>query len=286
MVTTQPTIRQLDAVHPTRAHVDLCIAELWQSGGCMDRVRESTLLRADFHVVLLCTAGSGNQLVDLSVHHHEPGSLLWIRPGQVHEGPPVIEGTALCFTDSFLGGDESLSAGPSSWLLKPPDRADVLAQLAVLDREYQRYVFGPTNRRLGRSETILRHLLLALLLRIEQATSIEETPAGPPHPVARAFVERVERCFRTVHTVEEYASDLGYSSRTLSRASLEATGLTPKQVIDARLVLEARRLLAYTDLSVCAVGRRLGFDDAANFCHFFTRAAGLSPGGFRASRNF
>ena len=76
---------------------------------------------------------------------------------------------------------------------------------------------------------------------------------------------------------------LGYSAKTLARASAEATGLTPKQIIDARLVLEARRLLAYTDVPVSTVGRRIGFDDPANFCRFFTRATGMAPGAFRAA---
>jgi len=290
MSTTTPPIRHLDAVHPNRASLGLCIATLRQQGGCLDRARESPLLRADFHVLLLCSGGGGDQGVDLSAHHHAPGSLLWIRPGQVHEGPPPpIEGTALCFTDGFLGlpGEaESLRSGASSWNLGPADLADVQALLAVLDREYQRYVFGPTSRELAGGEALLRHLLLALLMRIGQTPPVSEGLPLTAHPVARAFVELVEQRFQTIHTVEEYAAVLGYSSRTLARASIEATGLTAKQVIDARLVLEARRLLAYTDLSVCAVGRRLGFDDAANFCHFFTRATGMSPGSFRASRGF
>lgn len=285
MSATQQTIGRLDAVHPTRADLGLCVAQLRPTGGCMDRKPESPLLRADFHVVLLCSGGSGDHVVDLALHHHEPGSLLWIRPGQVHERPPRIEGTAICFTDDFLGNDVSLRVGPSSWSFGSEDLGDVRAHLAVLEGEYERFVFGPTNRRLATGESMLRHLLLALLLRIDQAPPLYEGQPLLPHPVARAFVEMVERCFPTIHTVEEYATVLGYSSKTIARASVEATGLTPKQVIDARLVLEARRLLAYTDLSVCAVGRRLGFDDAANFCRFFTRATGMSPGTFRASRN-
>jgi AraC-like DNA-binding protein len=279
------TIGRLDAVHPDRAGFGLCVATLRPTGGCMDRERESPLLRADFHVVLLCSGGSADHVVDLSIHHHEPGSLLWIRPGQVHERPPVIEGTAVCFTDDFLGGGTPAAVGSSSWNLGSADLRDVQAHLAVLQDEYRRHVFGPTSGRLATGEPMLRHLLLALLMRIDQVPPLDEIRPLRPHPVARAFVEMVERCFRSIHTAEEYAAVLGYSPRTIARASVEATGLTPKQVIDARLVLEAKRLLAYTDLSVCAVGHRLGFDDAANFCHFFARATGMSPGTFRASRS-
>ncbi|MEU6538380.1 AraC family transcriptional regulator [Streptomyces sp. NPDC047000] len=286
MSDTRQTIGRLDAVHPERAGLGLCVAALRPTGGCMDRERGSPLLRADFHVVLLCSGGSGDQRVDLAPHHHRPGSLLWIRPGQVHERPPVIEGTAVCFTDDFLSGETPPPAGPSSWHFGPADLGDVRSHLTVLQGEYRRYVSGPTSSRLTTGEQMLRHLLLALLIRVEQVPPLDETRPLPPHPVARAFVEMVERCFRSIHTAEEYAAVLGYSPRTVARASAEATGLTPKQVIDARLILESRRLLAYTDLPVCAVGHRLGFEDAANFCRFFARATGMSPGTFRASHRW
>ncbi|HEY8717226.1 AraC family transcriptional regulator [Pengzhenrongella sp.] len=249
----------------------------------MDRARSGELLRADFHVVILCAGGSAHQQVDLTIHRHEPGSLLWIRPGQVHEKPPAVEGTVVCFTDAFVGDEPALRTGPSSWLLGSDDVGDIRAHLAVLDGEYQRYVFGPTGPHLAQGDAILRLLLRALLIRIGQAPALSSGRPTEPHSVAQAFLAMVERSFASIHTVGAYAAVLGYSSKTLERASIEATGLNPKQIIDARLVLEARRLLAYTNLSVAAVGRRLGFVDPANFCKFFTRATEISPGIFRAS---
>ena len=284
MAAMQQIIARLDAVHPTRADLGVCVAPLRPAGGCMDRERASDLLRADFHLVILCTDGHADQVVDLAVHHHEPGSLLWIRPGQVHERPPAVQGTAICFTDAFLGDDSSMSVGPSSWRLGPGDLGDVRAHLAVLDGEYQRYVFGPTGPHLVQGEAMLRHVLLAFLLRVGQCPALRPGPPIETNPIASAFLDMVERSFASIHTVGEYATGLGYSSKTIARASVEATGLSPKQIIDARLVLEARRLLAHTNVSVSTVGRRLGFDDPANFCKFFTRATGMSPGTFRASR--
>jgi AraC-like DNA-binding protein len=280
----QPTIGRLDAVHPTRTDLGVCLAPLRSSGGCMERNRAFDLIRTDFHVILLCSGGSADQMVDLETHHHAPGSLVWIRPGQVHERPPAVEGTAICFTEDFIGSDTSMRLGPTSWDLGSDDLGDVRAHLAVLSGEYERYVFGPTGPHLAQGDAMLRHLLLAFLLRVGQAPALRDGRAVEPHPVAQAFFDLVERSFSTLHTAEEYAAVLGYSTKTVWRASVEASGLTPKRVIDARLALEARRLLAYTDLSVCAVGRRLGFDDAANFCKFFSRSTGMTPSAFRASR--
>ncbi len=51
--------------------------------------------------------------------------------------------------------------------------------------------------------------------------------------------------------------------------------------MDDRVALEARRLLAHTDLTVAAVGRRLGFEETTNFVKFFVRRTGTTPGTFR-----
>ena len=60
-----------------------------------------------------------------------------------------------------------------------------------------------------------------------------------------------------------------------------ATGHTAKHLIDARVALEAKRLLAHTDLPVAAIGRRLGFTEPSNFGKFYARATEQTPGAFR-----
>ena len=60
-------IGRLDAVHPNRADLGVCIAPLRPSGGCMDREASHDLLRADFNLVILCTGGTGDQVVDLTL---------------------------------------------------------------------------------------------------------------------------------------------------------------------------------------------------------------------------
>jgi AraC-like DNA-binding protein len=84
----------------------------------------------------------------------------------------------------------------------------------------------------------------------------------------------------TAHDVGHYARELGYSPRTLARATLAAAGETPKQIIHGRIALEARRLLAHTDLAISTVGLR----DPSNFSAFFTNVTGERPTAFRRSQ--
>ena len=98
-----------------------------------------------------------------------------------------------------------------------------------------------------------------------------------------AFRDAVERDFAVEHSVAGYASRLGYSVRTLSRATRSATGVSPKELVDARILLEAKRLLAHTDLPIARVGASLGFTDPSNFTAWFTTRERLSPASFRSA---
>ncbi|MEU7157297.1 AraC family transcriptional regulator [Streptomyces chrestomyceticus] len=95
------------------------------------------------------------------------------------------------------------------------------------------------------------------------------------------FRDAVERGFTRSRRVEDYARALGYSSRTLSRATAAATGVGAKEFIDRRVVLEAKRLLAHGDQTAARIAVRLGFADAANFAKFFQHRTGSTPISFR-----
>jgi AraC-like DNA-binding protein len=70
----------------------------------------------------------------------------------------------------------------------------------------------------------------------------------------------------------------------VTRACLAATGRSAKQVVDDRVTLQARRLLAATEAPIADIGRQLGFPEPTNFGRFFHREVGTSPGAFRAAQ--
>ena len=102
-------------------------------------------------------------------------------------------------------------------------------------------------------------------------------------PAAYAdFRDAIERGLGSGRSIRDYASDLGYSERTITRACQRVTGLSAKGVLDQRIVLEAKRLLAHTDLPAATVGSRLGFSEPTNFAKFFRRHTAQLPSAFRA----
>lgn len=277
------SICRLEPVHPDRAALQLCVAALDREDGCRGRSRESSLIRCGFHVLVLCTAGHGDMRIDTEVVPIGPGTVLWLRPGQVHTPVPDVVGTAICFTDQMADAVVTWVTG-GVWRLGAGEVGAVSAIVDLLAEEYRRYVFGPTGSTLAHGELLLAHLLQSLLLRLGQLAGEPIVAEGQANATAEAFLAVLDTNLAELHSVEQVAAQLHCSPRTLSRACQDSFGLTPKEVLDARKAREARRLLEYTDLSVQAVGRRVGFEDPANFGRFFARNVGMTPGAFRARR--
>lgn len=102
--------------------------------------------------------------------------------------------------------------------------------------------------------------------------------------LVQAFNGIVERDFRTQRPLSDYCEALDVTERALRRATQKCVGLTPLQLIHARSVREAKRLLRFTNVSVAQVGMALGFDDPAYFNRFFKKAVGESPRAWRVAR--
>ncbi|MEV6675097.1 helix-turn-helix domain-containing protein [Streptomyces sp. NPDC051162] len=234
-------------------------------------------------------------MVDFVPQHCAPRRLLHVRPGQVQRFPAdptgrlaELDAVLVLFTATFpprlpLTTPLLDGFGPSDWTLSPGDYEALDRALAEIAAEYHTV----DNRREGADADptvqLLRQLLGAVLLRL----------ARLPHPdpaasataggeVFRAFRYELERSFAATRSVQRYAIRIGYAPRTLTRACQAATGRTAKQLIDARVALEAQRLLVHTDLPVAAIGRTLGFSEPTNFGKFLVRETGHTPGGFRA----
>ena len=96
-----------------------------------------------------------------------------------------------------------------------------------------------------------------------------------------SFQETLERDFAKSHEARHYAAELGVTTGTLSRTLTRLTGRTTKQLILDRVLLEAARLLRFSDLSVKEIAARLGFNDQFAFSHAFKRQRGEAPLDFR-----
>lgn len=173
-----------------------------------------------------------------------------------------------------LAGDGAVAARfRAPWLLT--DRS-------VFDAAWQRVQAIETayaGRARGRAIALQAHVAL-LLIDLAAAAPDTGTPPALPDP-ARALADRLEReidaRFRDHPSVADLAVALGVGRSRLTRTAGAVLGRSPQRLVHDRLILEARRDLAYSVKSVAAIAHGLGFQDPAYFVRFFKRRVGHTP---------
>ena len=95
------------------------------------------------------------------------------------------------------------------------------------------------------------------------------------------YLRLVEAHYREHLPVETYAARLGISSLQLNQLCRALASQTALQVVHQRLLLEARRNLSYTRMSIGQLSDRLGFSDPTYFARFFKRLSGQTPNAYR-----
>ena len=228
--------------------------------------------RVGFHLVLVCRAGEGTHQVDGIDAELAPGTVVHVEPGQISQWNVEADYDAwMILAPALPGLGSGVAVGPRRRHLDAGamDRVATLLDLmaGLADDELDR----------RREERALRTLLLVAL----GLTTPDPPPVGPYADVYAAFRADLEARLDVRQSINDRAARLGYSARTLTRATEAFTGNTARHEADQRLGLEARRLLAVPELTVTAIAATLGFSEPTNFAKFVRRVTGQPPAAWR-----
>ncbi|OUS03587.1 AraC family transcriptional regulator [Flavobacteriales bacterium 33_180_T64] len=127
---------------------------------------------------------------------------------------------------------------------------------------------------------MLRVLLKRVLIksvRLLKKTIVDPTMEQSKVDIIRQFNLLVEANFREKHKVSDYASLLNKSPKTISNLFTKYNNKTPLQVINDRIILEAKKLLLLSEKSSKEIAFDLGFNEASHFSKFFKTQVGVSP---------
>ncbi len=124
---------------------------------------------------------------------------------------------------------------------------------------------------------------IILCTRLYKEQSVDNKLDEPQIDLVRSFSYLVEMHYKEKHGVAEYADLLNKSPKTLSNVFSKHQEKRPLQIIQERILLEARRLLAYSDSSVKEIAYELGFDSIQGFSRLFKNKEGVSPVDYRKS---
>jgi AraC family transcriptional regulator, transcriptional activator of pobA len=134
------------------------------------------------------------------------------------------------------------------------------------------------------TEALLIDLLVGILRRIQHSHSCHAAQHGSHQDVHRRFIQMVEEHHTEHWSLQKFADALGVTLPHLRAVCRSVSGESPIRIINARIVLEAKRCLAYTNLSVSEIAYRLGFEDPAYFARFFKSRSGQTPSLYKAAR--
>ena len=240
------------------------------------------------HQLIFVLQGSGVVLADGRRSQYRPPAMVLIPVGTVHafEFEPGTRGHVVSVSADLVNGLSQREPGvtalfsqPATVELQPGNlRATDLAQsIRMLAREFDRPDAGDGLALHGWLEVMLGNVL-----RLARGLPNPADPAvGKRQQLMARFGELVERRFRDDQSVADFASALHVSESRLRSVCLAATGQSPIQLIHARILLEAKSQLHYTDRPINEIAFALGFEDPAYFTRFFTRLSGASPRAFR-----
>jgi AraC family transcriptional regulator, transcriptional activator of pobA len=245
--------------------------------------------RHDYHELVWIRSGSGHHLLDGQLVPIIPGTLTVIGRGQVHvfERARSVTGAAVRFGDEILH-EGHLARSDPSWLLAgcgrwtvsvPRDHVDALeSTIAMLAAE----TAGPPD---VHSAHLQLHLLSLLLVWIERWYDAQRTERRDSDDagvqIFRRFAGVLERDFASHHDAAHYADALAMPPAALSQTLNRVIGRSTKELITDRVMLEAARLLRFTDKTMSEISHATGFGDPLYFSRAFKRHNGHSPSAYR-----
>ena len=236
---------------------------------------------ARLHQVLLIANGGGWATLDGKTHALPTGSLVNVPPEHVHSFrfEKDTRGWVTTLADELL--DELLVGGGT--LRSELDQACVLSADTFVTQTVHQIWLEFSAQEKARALVLrgLSGVLLGWVARQLAQSTLADAKFNDSELVQR-FKELIELNFKAHWSVSQYAKALSISPTHLSRLTRAANGSSALRMIEARQMREARRNLAYTNLSISSIAYTLGFTDPAYFSRVFTRDAGISPKAFRA----
>jgi AraC family transcriptional activator of pobA len=233
--------------------------------------------------------GRGLSLAEGAMVEYSPPALVVVPAGTVHgfDFEPGTQGFVMSMTDD-LPREISRREPSISALFENPATlefrgdalraTDLTESFKMLAREVVRTSPGHALALDG-----LLKVILGNVLRLSHASAESaEAAAGRHRLLVTRFRELIERQFRENWSLADYASALNVSQSRLRNACLSVTEQSPMQLLHSRILLEAKRELLYTSMSVSEIAYGLGFDDPAYFTRFFSQRIGISPRTFRS----
>ena len=246
--------------------------------------------RHTYYEILFIEEGQGFHEIDFHSYPMQGTGMHFIMPGQVHllTFAAPCQGFIVAFSEDFYTFYNPAGTSLSQFPFFQTSRKQPILRLTEMERHYFHNILeNMVEDHLGNEheQSMLGQYLGLILQKCtiisnEGTRTYETTTSSVPEIVGR-FQELVEKNFRELHEVQQYATLLKVSPDYLSKTVKRFLGVQTQEYILDKLLLEAKRLLVFTNLSSKEIAYHIHMEDPSYFGRIFKRKSGLTPNAYR-----
>ncbi len=246
--------------------------------------------RHSFYHLVYFSNGSGSHSIDFETFDVIPGQIYFMIPGQVHgwNFDEDTDGYIINFSEqlmySFLKEGQYLEQFPF-FSGAATDGVIQLKKNKTLVEKLLQQIIEETEKNAAMSSEMIRVHLLSLFIQVlrENVPNIIKPYTAPNQLLLRNFRKLVELHYQQLKLPKEYAAMLYITPNHLNALCNDMAGRSAGEIIRDRVLLEAKRLLVCSGMSVSEIAWQLSFKDNSYFTKFFKKYTSVTPEHFRES---
>jgi AraC-like DNA-binding protein len=242
----------------------------------------------NFFEILFLISGHGTHTIDFHQHQIKPYSIFFLSPGQIHELDlsPDVRGFIFLFTADFYHFNKTdtnklyelpyfFQESMASPLIYLVDEDERQSMLSLFKNAVEENLKNETDK----IEIIRAYLDIILIFCKRKFTNThqidEKLQKG--RLLVRKFKQLIEEKSIQNISIKQYADLLNISPSHLSEVVKSVTGRTSTDLVNDRLLLEIKRLLKYSDLTITEIAYKLNFSDQSYFAKYVKKMTEYSP---------
>jgi AraC-like DNA-binding protein len=246
----------------------------------------------NYYQIVWFIKGNGKHFVDFQEYPVEDNMLFFVSPGQIHwfDRGSHFDGIIIQFDERFLSDeDQNDSVFLKYNIFNAFDAKPCFKVSDACALSLSNIVRGIRDENEHQKDfahlEYLNHLVKLFLIQVQRMgkreSNVQLMPNNNIHRTFIKFRQLMENHYRQLHTAKEYARNMNITTKTLYNNVMEVAHITPLQMIDNRITLEAKRMLRHTSMKIKEIAYHLGFEDPSYFVKFFKKQTGCLPLEFR-----